>query len=116
MKERVGCVSQSQCTARSVTFSEGQGLQEDLVFRRMLFRPLVQVGARELNCYIGTHGAMSARMFPVLPSRRDVAKKRIWGCFDVSLHSRLTERGVKLFHRKVESFEEVRGKDVREEG
>lgn len=32
------------------------------------------------------------------------------------LHSRLMERGVKLFHRKVESFEEVRGRGVREEG
>ncbi|KAM7332185.1 hypothetical protein ACRRTK_008893 [Alexandromys fortis] len=47
------------------------------------------------------------RYLPWLTERRDVAKKRIRGCFDVSLHSRLTERGVKFFHRKVESFEEV---------
>lgn len=82
----------------------------------MLFSPLVQLGAHELNGYIGAFGALSTRMSPVLPSQRDVAEKRIWGWFDMCLHSRLMERGVKLFHRKVESFEEVRGRGVREEG
>lgn len=55
-------------------------------------------------------------MSSVLPSRRDVAEKRIRGGFDVSPHSRLTERGVRLIHRKVESLEEVSGRDVRGEG
>lgn len=32
------------------------------------------------------------------------------GLFDVSDHPRLTERGVKFFQRKVESFEEVSGR------
>lgn len=52
-------------------------------------------------------------MSPVLPSKRMWQRSEFGGGFDLSSHPRLTERGVNLIHRKVESLEEVSGRGVR---